>query len=40
MAGQLEVLNMSSGYEGWEIGANGMKVIAMGGGQLAIFRDP
>jgi Family of unknown function (DUF6188) len=36
----LEVLNMSSGYEGWEIGANGMKVIAMGGGQLAIFRDP
>jgi hypothetical protein len=35
----LEVLNMSSGYEGWEIGANGLSVIATGGGELAIFAE-
>ena len=33
----LEVLNMSSGYEGWEIGLNGLSVIATGGGELAIY---
>lgn len=33
----LEVLNMSSGYEGWEIGDAGISVIATGGGELAIY---
>jgi len=33
----LEVLNMSSGYEGWELGDSGINVIAMGGGELAIY---
>lgn len=33
----LEVLNMSSGYEGWQIGLPGLCVIATGGGELAIF---
>jgi hypothetical protein len=31
----LEVLNMSSGYEGWQIGVPGMKVIGVGGGEFA-----
>jgi hypothetical protein len=35
----LEVLNMSSGYEGWEIGVPGMKIIGVGGGELAIYSD-
>ncbi|TYL93983.1 hypothetical protein FXB40_19275 [Bradyrhizobium rifense] len=35
----LEVLNMSSGYEGWEIGVPGYYVVATGGGELAIFAD-
>jgi hypothetical protein len=35
----LEVLNMSSGYEGWQIGVPGMKVIGLGGGELAIYSD-
>ncbi len=35
----LEVLNMSSGYEGWEIGVPGMNVIGVGGGELAIYSD-
>jgi hypothetical protein len=33
----LEVINLSSGYEGWEIGAAGIKIIATGGGRLTIF---
>ena len=36
----LEILNLSSGYEGWEMFApigHGLQVIAMGGGQLAIW---
>ena len=33
----LEVMNMSSGYEGWEIGADDMRVIGLGGGELAVF---
>ncbi|WP_375314342.1 hypothetical protein WHZ77_15105 [Bradyrhizobium sp. A5] len=33
----MEVLNMSSGYEGWQIGIPGLTVIATGGGELAIF---
>jgi hypothetical protein len=35
----LEVFNMSSGYEGWQIGIPGMNVIATGGGELAIYGD-
>lgn len=35
----LEVLNMSVGYEGWEIGAGGINVIATGGGELAIYEN-
>jgi hypothetical protein len=35
----LEVLNMSSGYEGWRIGIAGLLVIATGGGELAIFKQ-
>jgi hypothetical protein len=33
----LEVLNLSSGYEGWQISVPGMKVIGLGGGELAIY---
>ena len=33
----LEVLNMSSGYEGWQIGIPGLSIIATGGGELAIL---
>lgn len=33
----LEVLNMSSGYEGWQIGIPGLSIVATGGGELAIF---
>jgi hypothetical protein len=33
----LEVLNMSAGYEGWQIGIPGLLLIATGGGELAIF---
>lgn len=33
----LEVLNMSCGYESWEIGANDVRVIGLGGGDLAIY---
>ena len=32
----LEVLNMSCGYESWEIGADDVRVIGLGGGDLAI----
>jgi hypothetical protein len=35
----LEVVNMSSGYEGWQIGVPGMTVIGLGGGELAIYSD-
>jgi hypothetical protein len=35
----LEVLNMSFGYEGWNIGVSGLLVIATGGGELAIFTN-
>jgi hypothetical protein len=35
----LEVINMSSGYEGWEIGAVDVRIIGLGGGKLAIFGD-
>lgn len=34
----LEVLNMSSGYEGWNIGIPGLSVVATGGGELAITK--
>ncbi|TPQ38377.1 hypothetical protein C2U70_09050 [Bradyrhizobium guangdongense] len=34
----LEVLNMSSGYEGWNIGIPGLSVVATGGGELAIIK--
>ena len=33
----LEALNTSAGYESWEIGIDGLRVIGVGGGQLAIF---
>ena len=33
----LEVLNMSSGYEGWTMGVRGISVIATGGGELVFF---
>ncbi|WP_314962243.1 DUF6188 family protein [Bradyrhizobium cosmicum] len=33
----LEVLNMSSGYEGWQIAIPGLSIVATGGGELAIF---
>ena len=33
----LEVLNMSSEYEGWEFGVPGLLVIASGGGELTTF---
>jgi hypothetical protein len=32
----LEVINMSGGYEGWQISADDLGVIGMGGGELAI----
>jgi hypothetical protein len=35
----LEVLNMSSGYEGWSVEVGGMSVIATGGGELVCFED-
>jgi hypothetical protein len=35
----LEVINMSGGYEGWQIAADGLQVIGTGGGELAIFGD-
>lgn len=34
----LEVFNMSSGFEGWQIGIPGLLIIATGGGELAVFR--
>jgi transposase-like protein len=34
----LEVLNMSSGYEGWQIAIPELTVIATGGGELAIVK--
>ncbi len=37
---ELEVLNMSAGYEGWEINAEGLMVIALGGGSLAVYMRP
>jgi hypothetical protein len=36
---ELEILNMSSGYEGWEFGADGLPVVATGGGKLTIFGE-
>jgi hypothetical protein len=33
----LEVLNTSSGYEGWNLGVGDVNVIALGGGELAVF---
>jgi hypothetical protein len=37
---KLEILNTSSGYEGWELGGRtGLYVVAMGGGQLALWTD-
>lgn len=36
----LEVMNMSSGYESWEIGVPGMSIIGVGGGKLSIYRNP
>ena len=35
----LEVLNISSGYEAWEISLPGLHVVATGGGKLAVFSD-
>lgn len=37
----LELFNSSSGFEGWNISASdGLWVIALGGGQVAIFPEP
>lgn len=36
----LELLNMSSGYEGWQINMPGLNVIATGGGELAVIATP
>lgn len=36
----LEVLNMSVGYEGWQLSVRGSTVIALGGGELAIINKP
>ena len=33
----LEALNTSVGYESWKIGIDSLRVIGVGGGQLAIF---
>jgi hypothetical protein len=34
----LEVLNLSCGYEGWQLGDSaGLSVVAMGGGELALW---
>lgn len=34
----LEILNVSSGYEGWNLGdGNGLMAIATGGGELALY---
>lgn len=33
----LEVIHISSGYEGWHLNAGSLEVIAQGGGQLAIW---
>jgi hypothetical protein len=36
----LEIFNHSAGWEGWNVtGENGNQVIALGGGELAIFRN-
>ena len=35
----LEILNMSSGYEGWQFNASNLLVVAAGGGRLSIYRD-
>ena len=37
-AALLEVLNCSSGYEGWNwFDTNGFRIVAMGGGELALW---
>jgi len=36
----LEFINDSSGYEGWELHAGGLAVIALGGGGLAVMNLP
>ena len=33
----LEIIHISSGYEGWHLDAGSLEVIAQGGGQLAIW---
>jgi hypothetical protein len=35
----LEILNMSSGYEGWNLNAAGLVIIGLGGGGSAMFSD-
>jgi hypothetical protein len=35
----LEVLNMSSGYEGWQATVAGVSIVGMGGGEIAIYSD-
>ncbi|WP_027518284.1 hypothetical protein [Bradyrhizobium sp. WSM1417] len=35
----LEILNVSSGYEGWNIGIPRLSIVATGGGGLAIFAN-
>jgi hypothetical protein len=35
----LELLNLSAGYEAWQFGARDLNIIALGGGELAIFRE-
>ena len=36
----LEIINISSGYEGWNFTVEKLQVIALGGGELAISRQP
>ena len=36
----LEILNMSGGYEGWNLGdGNGLLAVATGGGELALYSN-
>jgi len=34
----LEIIQTSCGYEAWELNASPLKVVAQGGGQLAVYR--
>jgi len=35
----LEVFQISSGHEGWQIGIPGLNVVVMGGGDLAMWKS-